>query len=72
MAQQAQSPGQLLHYTPVTDAQGSPVKLGQGAYGAVYHYRNSQTGEEVAIKRVQLTNLPKHKADLLVLFVPSE
>jgi hypothetical protein len=71
MAQQA-APGPLLHYQPVLDARGQPVKLGQGAYGSVYHYKNSQTGEEVAIKRVQLTNLPRAKAELLIRFIPSE
>lgn len=72
MAQQA-APGPLAeHYQPVLDAHGQPVRLGQGAYGTVYRYRNDQTGEEVAIKRVQLTNLPADRTELLRRFVPSE
>lgn len=68
----AAAPGPLLHYVPVTDAQGSVKRLGQGAYGSVYEYKDSQTGEVVAMKRVQLTNLPPHKRDLLIRYIPSE
>jgi hypothetical protein len=66
------APGQLLHYRPVTDARGNPKKLGQGAYGSVYEYVDTKTGESVAIKRIQLTGLPPHKAQLLQRFLPSE
>jgi hypothetical protein len=66
------APGQLLQYRPVTDAKGNPKKLGQGAYGAVYEYVDTKTGDAVAIKRVQLTGLSAHKAQLLQKFLPSE
>jgi hypothetical protein len=65
------APGQLLQYKPVTDASGNPKKLGQGTFGAVYEYVNTQTGEAVAIKRIQLTELG-NKAYLLQKHLPSE
>lgn len=46
--------------------------LGQGAYGAVFQYNDTLAGQDVAIKRVQLTNLPEHKRSLLAKYIPSE
>jgi hypothetical protein len=65
-------PGPLLQYQPVLDAQGNTVKLGEGGFAAVFRYKNSITGEEVAIKRMKLRNLPKDKAELLIKYMPSE
>jgi hypothetical protein len=68
----ADGPGPLLHYVPVLYAQGRAVCLGQGGYGSVFRYKDTLAGQDVAIKRVQLTNLPEHKRELLSRYIPSE
>lgn len=65
-------PGPLLHYQPVLDANGNTVKLGEGGFAAVFRYKNSSTGEEVAIKRVKLRDLPVEKVKLVIKYMPSE
>lgn len=65
-------PVPLLHYQPVLDVHGNTVRLGEGGFAAVFLYRNSNTGEQVAIKRVRLTNLPLSKAKLVIKYMPSE
>jgi hypothetical protein len=65
-------PGPLLHYQPVLDTNGNTVKLGEGGFAAVFRYKHSSTGEEVAIKRVKLTNLPMKHAKLVIAYMPSE
>jgi hypothetical protein len=47
-------PGPLLHYQPVLDAQDNTVKHGEGEFAAVFRYKNSNTGKQVAIKRMKL------------------
>jgi len=59
-------------YQPVLNGTGQPEKLGSGAYGVVYHFRDARTDEDLAVKRIALTGLPPHKVDLLKKYLPSE
>jgi len=63
---------QQYQYQCVLDSTGQPEKLGSGAYGVVYRYKDRATGEDLAVKQIALTNLPPHKVDLLRRYLPSE
>lgn len=71
MAQQPH-PGLLLHYQPLVDNTGRTIRLGEGGFATVYRYRNINTNEEVAIKRMKLTGLSMDKAELVIKYMPSE
>jgi hypothetical protein len=71
MAQLA-GPWPLLHYQPVLDAGGKTIQLGRGSFGAVYLYFDSRADREVAIKRLPLTDLTPHRAQMLIRYLPSE
>jgi len=49
-----------------------PQLLGAGAYGRVYLYRDTVANELVAVKRLQLTNLPHQLAQELARYIPRE
>jgi len=49
-----------------------PRLLGSGSYGRVYLYRDTVANELVAVKRLQLTNLPPQLAADLAIFIPRE
>lgn len=40
--------------------------------GRVFQYKDTLAGQDVTIKRVQLTNLPEHKRSLTAKYIPSE
>jgi hypothetical protein len=68
--------GQLLQYTPVTDANGKQERVGQSSYGALYcalyEYVDTQTDEAVAIKRIELSKLEGDTAQVLQRYLLSE
>jgi serine/threonine protein kinase len=56
----------------VVDPTGRIIRLGEGSFATVYCYRNINTNEEVAIKRMKLTGLPMDGAELVIKYMPSE
>ena len=67
-------PQQLLHYTavPAPGGQGTARFLGGGAFGEVYQFRDTNTNELVAIKRVPLTGLQANIAEQQLHALPRE
>lgn len=57
-ATMAAAPMTLLHYQGVLDAQQCPKVLGTGSIGTVYLYVDTNSGEQVAIKRIPIADLP--------------
>jgi hypothetical protein len=48
------------------------IELGGGRFGAVYLYFDSRADREVAMKRLPLTDLTPHRAQMLIRYLPSE
>lgn len=49
-----------------------PQLLGAGAYGRVYLYRDTVANELVAVKRLQLKDVPPQLAEQLAKYIPRE
>lgn len=71
--QQLQAPPAVIgQFQLVLGADGLPVHLGNGGFASVWRYTNMLTHEDVAIKRIQLTNIPPHKVVIVQKYLTSE
>lgn len=55
-------PYQMRHYRAVLDAARQPKVLGSGSYGTVYEFVDMDLEEHVAIKRINLSDIPAREA----------